>query len=177
MIFFTADTHFGHEMIAKGRGFTGDHDSCLIDNINRKVKRHDSLVICGDFGLPQYRPQIDCKHIFFILGNHDVESKIRKVFGGYVWQQKMIKLSDGDMVFACHYPMVHWDGSHKGTYNAYGHTHYNINYEMAMDTMMPGRRSMDVGVDSAVHILGRYEPFSEFELLYYLRWASGHDKT
>jgi calcineurin-like phosphoesterase family protein len=56
-------------------------DECLINNINRYVKKHDTLYYLGDWVFPgkrnytevaqYYRDRIDCNNIIFIWGNHD----------------------------------------------------------------------------------------------------------
>jgi len=178
--FFTADTHFGCERLVKNirQEFASidEHDEALLDNINSTVGRNDCLVIIGDFCFKKpgsYRPKIKCKHIFYILGNHDQPAKIQAVFGGNVWQYRMMKLKH--MVWCCHYPCCHWPQSHYGAFHGYGHTHNNTRYEDAMDLGMPGRRSIDVGVDSAKSLLGEYRPFSEDEFYGFLGDRIGHD--
>jgi hypothetical protein len=47
--------------------------------------------------------------------------------------------------------------------------------EATLDVAFPGRRSMDVGVDNAKHLLGEYRPFSEDEVLEILLKRPGHD--
>jgi calcineurin-like phosphoesterase family protein len=182
MIYFTSDTHFGDQKLVEHTRMEfasiEEHDSHLIGSINNKVGRNDILVILGDFckekpGL--YRPLIKCRHTFFILGNHDKEQKIRNVFGGNVWQQKMVKLNTGEKVWCSHYPTAFWDGSHNGTYHAYGHIHDSTSRNGMMNVGMPGRRSMDVGMDAADRLLGNWEPFSETEFLYFLERRIGHD--
>ena len=182
MIYFTADLHFGCAKLvdATRPGFLDveEHDNELVYQINSMVGRNDRLVIVGDFchSKPgRYRPRITCRHIDFILGNHDSEAKIRNVFGGNVWQQRMIKLTTGDKVWCSHYPTCFWDMCHWGAYHAYGHIHYNPIRESMMDRGMPGRRSMDVSVDAAKRLLGDWRPFSEIEFLYLLDGQTGHD--
>lgn len=182
MIWLTADIHFGCTKLVEHSRTEFEnvehHDRYMLAILNQYVKRNDTLVIIGDFCREKpgrYRPQINCRNIFFILGNHDKESKIKTVFGGNVWQQRMVKLSNGEKVWCSHYPAAFWDRSHYGTYHAYGHIHNNQRLERMMDIGLPGRRSMDVGVDSAQRLLGAYRPFSEVELLYMLKNKSGHD--
>ena len=50
----------------------------------------------------------------------------------------------------------------QGAIALYGHSHSNA--EVWLDSVMPGRRSMDVGVDNAAKILGEYKPFSFEEI-------------
>ena len=182
MIYFTSDTHFGCEMLVENSrtefGNLEEHDNHLIDRINSKVGRDDRLYILGDWCREKpgrYRPRLRCKNLFFILGNHDKEAKIRPCFGGNVWYAKAVKLACGNKVVCSHHPQAFWDGSHKGWYHAYGHLHYNRKYEAMMDLGLPGRRSMDVGVDAARILLGDYEPFSEEEFMAFLGGQKGHD--
>lgn len=179
--YFTADTHFGCGRLRKHTRseFTTieEHDEALLDGINRTVSRGDQLVIVGDFCLKKpgrYRPKIKCRHIFYVLGNHDKMGAIQRSFGGHVWWHKMIKLERG-MVWACHYPTAYWPQSHYGAFHAYGHLHASAEREVAMDSAFPGRRSMDVGVDSAYKIFGDYRPFSSDEFFDLLAGQEGHD--
>jgi calcineurin-like phosphoesterase family protein len=181
LIYFTSDTHFGCDKLVENTRpqFTDckQHDDHLIDMINSTVDRNDTLVIVGDFckekpGL--YRPRIRCRHIQFILGNHDKEKKIRAVFGGNVWQQRMVKVGD-QRVWCSHFPTCYWDRSHYGVAHAYGHLHYNREREQAMDKGMPGRRSMDVGVDAAKTLFGEYKPISSGLFFGMLSDRKGHD--
>ena len=82
MIWFTADTHFGHTNILGGgqRPFDSidQMNARLISAINDRVSCRDTLYILGDFS---YRTtvaealrlceRINCQHIRLIRGNHD----------------------------------------------------------------------------------------------------------
>ena len=52
MIYFTADTHFGHENVIRfcGRPYTtaAEMDEALIENWNSRVKGNDTVFILGD---------------------------------------------------------------------------------------------------------------------------------
>ena len=89
-IFFTADTHFGHENIMEftSRPFASveEHDEALIDNINNSVGRRDFLYHLGDFCFGptaakqvlfarEILAKINCKNIHLIAGNHDPRSR------------------------------------------------------------------------------------------------------
>jgi calcineurin-like phosphoesterase family protein len=89
-IFFTSDTHFGHQNILEftERPFTGiaDHDEALIDNINAAVGRTDFLYHLGDFCFGftaakqvsfarEILSKINCKNIHIVVGNHDPRSR------------------------------------------------------------------------------------------------------
>jgi hypothetical protein len=57
-----------------------------------------------------------------------------------------------------HYCMAIWNGSHKGVWHLYGHSHAGA--EAWMDKHMPGRRAFDVGIDNAYKVLGEYRPWN-----------------
>lgn len=188
MRWFTADTHFNHAKIATitrrtrrdGTRFDtmDEHDFYLIGQINTYAKPNDELFILGDFAADKpgkYRALIDCRKITFIRGNHDRPLVSKNVFGE-LHPIKMTKLrcSGNSMnCVLCHYPMIYWDGSHRGWAHLYGHTH--ANREETMDQLMPNRRSLDVGVDNARRLLGVMRPFSEQELYRYFINRTGHD--
>lgn len=79
MIYFTSDTHFGHnkEFIYKPRGFDSveEMNECLLDNLVSTLLPDDDLYILGDvmlgdneFGMKALN-QLKCR-IHIILGNH-----------------------------------------------------------------------------------------------------------
>ena len=182
MIWFTADTHFGcDKLVANTRkefSCIEDHDAALLDRINHHVGRDDRLIIVGDFCKEKpgrYRPKIRCKNIMFVLGNHDKEAKIRRVFGGNVRHQYMAKGTNGELYWCAHFPTCFWDRSHYGVYHCYGHIHYDSDREIMMDDGMPERRSIDVGVDHAKEVFDEYSPWSEQDIIDVLDGARGHD--
>lgn len=81
-VWFTADTHFGHEaMAATGKGWrpfatVEEHDAHLIQEWNALVKPTDQVWHLGDVGMGDERDVLDvigklngAKHL--ITGNHD----------------------------------------------------------------------------------------------------------
>ena len=182
MIWFTADTHFGCVKLVENTRPEFDsieeHDIELIAQINRNVERNDTLVFVGDWSKDkpgEYRQQLKQGiHIFFILGNHDNEAKIRRVFGGNVWHRRTVKY-EGDKILCDHHPACFWDGCHNGVTHVYGHIHDCPEREAMMNLGMPSRRSMDVGVDHARRVLGEYRPWYYDEALAHLTFRGGHD--
>lgn len=82
MIWFTADTHFGHTNILGGgqRPFDSidQMNARLIAAINDRVSCRDTLYILGDFSYRttqaealRLRERINCEHVRLIRGNHD----------------------------------------------------------------------------------------------------------
>lgn len=187
MRWFTADTHFGHDgIILKNRTYPSglpfakgaDHDWHILEQINKYVKPDDELFIIGDFAFEKpgrYRFEIRCKHVKFIVGNHDRREKSKNVFGSLpdmLWT-KLRRGSESLPVVLSHYPQAYWDGSHHGTAHLYGHCH--AQREDTLDYILPGRRSMDVGVDNALRLTGEMRPWSEAELYRHMIVRPGHD--
>ncbi|MHC4302851.1 MAG: hypothetical protein ACYS7Y_36805 [Planctomycetota bacterium] len=157
-----------------------EHDEYMIHSANHWVYKDDILYILGDFCKEKpgrYRQLLRCKNIHFILGNHDQPAKIRNVFGGNVWDNRMVTVKGEPTrkVWCCHYPTAFWDQCFRGSYHVYGHLHNDKKREAMMDLGMPGRRSMDVGVDHAYERYGEYRPFSATAVFNILRHRGGHD--
>lgn len=76
--FITSDTHFGHEFMAKFRGFDSvdEHDAFIIRSINKRVKGQ-RLFILGDIAMGGWHANaskvrlIEAAEVHIILGNHD----------------------------------------------------------------------------------------------------------
>lgn len=144
-------------------------DDYLIKKINENVKREDILWHLGDFCCAKknqikdiakkYRDRINCKNIFLILGNHD-HVGIKNVFND-CYQYYDLKLESFHIVLS-HYAHAFWNKSHNGSWMLYGHAHGTA--EKWLDENMPGRLSIDVGVDNIFKITGEYRPISISEL-------------
>jgi calcineurin-like phosphoesterase family protein len=144
-VFFTSDTHFGHDNIIKycNRPFKSskeDMDSILIKNIVETVPHDGVLFHLGDFSFKDPEPylsRIDRK-IIRIAGNHDHKT----------WSDTdMIELQmDGNFIVMSHYPMLSWNRQYHGSWHLFGHCHGNTNKFIFNN--MPYSRLLDVGVDS-----------------------------
>lgn len=194
MKFFTADLHLAHQRILdkdfSGRPFKTliEHDDYIIDRINAYVDARDELFVLGDFcWSPAYRKpghfrnRINCRTIHLIRGNHDkpcIETQFSTVD-----DVRMVKIGtdpnepEGGTIqaFLSHYPHSFWPASHYGALHCYGHLHDAR--EQTLDTLFPGRRSLDVGVDTAKRLLGDYRPFSDQWLVKNLWSRPGHDSV
>jgi calcineurin-like phosphoesterase family protein len=153
-------------------------DDTLIENINNIVGENDTLYHLGDFCFgskhdilrtaTNYRRRINCKNITFIWGNHD-SFAIRPIFTNCY---DLLNVNvESQRIVLCHYAMAVFDKSHRGAWHLYGHSHANA--EEWLDKAMPGRRTMDVGVDNAAKILGEYRPFSFDEISKIMSKKSG----
>jgi calcineurin-like phosphoesterase family protein len=161
------------------------------DLINRDVGEKDVLWILGDFAYPKhnnvkeivelyrfYRNRFNCRNVHLIWGNHDpdIDTGARKAI-----EKEGIFSSTADLrtiwidnqaIMLSHYAMAIWRNKHYSAFNFYGHSHSNA--EDWLESIMPGRFSIDVGVDNAKKILGEYRPFCyETELLSIIQKKDG----
>jgi calcineurin-like phosphoesterase family protein len=173
MIYFTADTHYGHagmlkHIPARAAVFsnTDDMDDALIDLCNRVVQPRDELWLLGDFvwkasRYGHYRQRLKVRKLHVIMGNHDSTSLRSHVSSLKDMDYRRI----GNIKFhLTHYPMASWRGREAAkSIHLYGHSHGT--FEKYLNQCFPGRRAMDVGVDNAFQIFGEWRPFSIDEIL------------
>lgn len=164
MIWFTADTHFGHANIiaACGRPWeTADEMSdALIANINASVGVEDVLYILGDFSYKMtradaaaLRTRIACRHVRLVNGNHDKNwaeypagPDGRRPFEE-VRDYVELKLEGGRKVALFHYPMVEWASAYHDALHLHGHIH-SRGVEYNERNREQGLYRYDVGVDA-----------------------------
>jgi calcineurin-like phosphoesterase family protein len=189
------------EMLVNGTDFKVSPESIramndgLIENINKTVGVDDVLWMLGDFLFAhdkyyisdawRFRNRIKCKTVHMCWGNHDRQGleqcftsdhELARVAisedGNYTIAERGRKWGNGTIkLILSHGMQAIWDLSHRGAINLYGHSHSGA--ELGADKAMPGRRSMDVGVDNAFKLLGQYRPFSLAEVLEFMRKRQG----
>lgn len=144
----------------------------IINNINSIVGENDILWHMGDFAFApkdsyartceNYRRRIKCKNMNIIWGNHDEPHLIHHLFKETHKLHDIYVPNERFRIVLCHYAMAVWEGSHRGNWQLYGHSHMSA--EPWLNKVMPGRRSVDVGVDNANLLFGSYSPISLDEL-------------
>ena len=154
---FTADTHFNHDLIRKycHRPFDTcqEMDEIMIANWNNKIKPGDIVYHLGDFAfgkedaVKKYRNRLMGK-IHLILGNHDYKNKIHRLTNIFSSVRDLLEIKyNHQRLILCHYNMRTWNASHFNSYQLHGHSH---------GTLAPTGKQLDVGVDvnnfSPVHI-------------------------
>lgn len=135
MIWFTADLHLGHESLAtQKRGFSSLEamEHTIIQNINIKVAPTDTLYILGDFSYHctvehahALRKKIVCRKVHLISGNHDKDWSRPEVAHTFVLEAPLMRMKteEGQMIVLCHYPLLSWEGMHRGAIMLHGHIH------------------------------------------------------
>ena len=170
-LFFTSDTHYGHNNICRAttkwvgadnmtRYFKSlDHmNDVIVNNINGMVGMNDVLIHLGDwsFGgfdnIKEFRNRIYCKNVYLVFGNHDHhirrnKENVQSLFSGcFDYLHLDLRIPNGKIVdklsMVCmHYPIASWDGMNDGNFHLHGHVHLPSHLKVAEG------RAMDVGVD------------------------------
>lgn len=186
-LFFIADTHFGHNTFFHERYSLEERvrpfssvdtwNEHILDGINGKVNRKDTLFILGDFAFNhaefKFRQRIKCKDIWFVFGNHDNRARCSAAFGPNKCRDILCRKVRGIQTVMCHYPMFVWPSSHHGSWHLFGHVH--AQRSRFFDELFPEMKSLDVSPDSHNRLFGTWEPFSEDEVESLLTPKSGHD--
>jgi calcineurin-like phosphoesterase family protein len=154
--FFTADTHFFHEMLITGRGGEGsprpmfktveEMNETIVAGWNSVVTKQDRIFHLGDFALGM-ASIAEMQGIFdrlngqkiLIPGNHDMKNNkvIKHLRWSEIYECRLLKVG-GRHIWLSHYPHLSWPGSCHGSWHLHGHSHGNIT----------GRgHILDVGVD------------------------------
>lgn len=146
---FTSDTHFGHVSIIKhcNRPFASveEMDEEMVKRWNSVVGNGDIVYHLGDFSLIRDAHKIQDYvkrlkgQIHLIYGNHD--AKRMQFLKGFadVKPYKEVKVNNQKVVLF-HYPILSWNGMHRGTWHLHGHSHGSGKRDLSV-------RRFDVGTD------------------------------
>lgn len=174
MIYFTSDLHLNHRAVIPmcERPFDSveEMNQVLIDNINSRVKKNDTLYLLGDLtnkgtvaSANELISQIKCKNLILVVGNHDKKydtSLFKEI-------QNLMEIHAGidgrnHSITLCHFPMLSWPKSRHGSIHLHGHIHSRgAEYNLQMKT--EGIRRYDVGVEA-----NNYLPVSLEEILSFM---------
>jgi calcineurin-like phosphoesterase family protein len=159
---FTSDEHFGHLNIIRftGRPFSGlqDMKEKLIANHNSVVGKNDDVFHLGDM-FWKTCPLKECLEIryalngrhHFIYGNHDeriIDNKILQDSFVFVRDAYNLQIKGFPNIYLHHYACRVWNGSHRGAYHLYGHSHSALPEANPSSTMDESPLCFDVGVDA-----------------------------
>ena len=157
-VFWTSDHHFMHKNVIEycSRPFKSidEMNSTMIKNWNSVVAKDDIVFHVGDFcfgGMTTWNYLLDSLNgkKYLIAGNHDrsIPSdkfiNVQQMFNIRIMGDDEIK--DGQRITVCHYPMLSWYQSHRGSWQLYGHSHGNFHNKRTGTKTSPNQ--LDIGVD------------------------------
>ena len=174
MIYFIADTHFGHANIIKlcSRPFASlcEMENTIIDNWNKKVTNADTVYIVGDMffslnNLENILSKLKGKKIL-VEGNHD-DRWLKKIDLNKYFEMvvPLINTYVGDRAITlCHYPLLEWKGSRKvgskkQSYLIHGHIHNKRSSDYNL--LFKNDHALNAGVD-----INNFEPVTLDELIF-----------
>lgn len=134
MNYYISDPHIGWTNKYEGR--TLEHDKIIKENWNNVIHNNDNVYILGDIGREgsnkdnEYLCEIIStlkgnKHL--IQGNHCKlkDNRLRQLFVEVTSYKEIVDNYNGlnhNLVLS-HYPIMMWNGQHKGWIHLYGHVH------------------------------------------------------
>lgn len=164
-IWFTSDHHFGHNNVIKfcHRPFDNVDDmrESLIQRHNEVVKKGDLVYVLGDMF---WRSEGKDKAVetlrrmngqkYYVWGNH--EEVVEAIYNDprtrqeFIWYRDLTHIHPKPYpkIVLCHYAMRVWNGSHKGAWHLYGHSHAGLSKSVAGSSPEESPLSMDIGVDT-----------------------------
>ena len=132
MIYYTADTHFGHanviEMCERPYPDVDAMNEAMIAAWNERVHGNDTVYIIGDMFFRCADPESILRRLKgkkrLIVGNHDGSWMGKVDLSRYFLSvDNFFEISDGAHgLTLCHYPMLTWKHA-KRTYMIHGHIH------------------------------------------------------
>lgn len=137
-------------------------DEAMISNWNHVVRPGDRVYHLGDFSF--HKDIDDTLRIlrrlngqkYLVFGNHDKKLRDNREFlGEWIWAKDLAQIEvAGQKIILCHYAMLTWNQSHRGSWQLHGHSHGSLPQD-------PNSLRVDVGVDC-----WGYEPVSYEEIKY-----------
>lgn len=163
-VYFSSDLHEGHQAVIDfGRKFNSllEMNIHIIDEINKKVKENDLLVLLGDslMGEKDYTSFLNkmvCNNVIMLYGNHCSLSKMletKLLYQGYYLELNI----DGQIICCQHYPSFNWNYQDQNSISLHGHLHSDESY-IVKD--IHKYKSMDCGIDNYYKLFGEYSIFS-----------------
>ena len=124
-------------------------DAALMKNWNAVVTPQDEVYHLGDFAFEndpvkvvELLQRLNGRK-YFIWGNHDKQMRDQRIVNEFVWQKHYYELNFNKRLYVLsHYPMLTWNGAHRGSFMLHGHCHGSVDYLNKSTTRL------DVGVDS-----------------------------
>ena len=125
---FIADLHFGHENMARHRGFASaaEHDEHIVQTWNRTVHKRDITYILGDVTMEKAEYAILDRlngRKYVVMGNHDKIGHTRKLLEHVDSVAGMMKYKG---IFLTHCPVHPMEMDYRIKHNIHGHIHEKL---------------------------------------------------
>ncbi len=176
MDMYIADTHLGHEhILSECRpqfASIEEMDAAIIDGINRKMTRNDTLYILGDFAYRSRTPVIEYLNAIkprkvLIKGNHDedwlnqIPEAEKSVYFAGIHDRLHRRINKREMHLD-HYPSLAWNRSHffGQSIAVCGHIHARREGTIAAELFPLVRCQFNAGAD-----INHFEPVTLAELV------------
>ena len=141
MNYYISDLHFGCQNKFENR--TLEHDQLIKKRWNAVVNNNDTVYILGDIGREGSNKDNEylCEIIstlkgnkVLIQGNHEKlkDNRVRQLFTEITPYKEITDNFNGlnHTLVLCHYPILFWNGQHKGWLHLYGHVHVSDEWEV-----------------------------------------------
>lgn len=177
MDMFIADTHFGHEgILAACRPqfkTIEEMNMTIIENINRKMRKNDTLYILGDFAFHSKTPPTEFLEAIrprkvLVMGNHDKdwlrcmtdEEKEHWLFR--ICEHSCCMKKNKIELYLNHFPRLAWNRSHYfgQSFSICGHIHAKREESVAARLFPQVPCQFNAGVD-----VNHFEPVTFAELI------------
>ena len=166
-IYWSADTHIGHQSILKfmrNRPYASEekiqaHDEWIINLWQKTIGKHDKIYFAGDL---TFRKSEDARRLleqlpgekYLAVGNHDGAIKAHSNYFRKVAQIMEITikpsmyevLNEELCIVLCHYPLLDWPGKQQGAVMLHGHCHGTMDDYNANSADL----RFDIGIDGAL---------------------------
>jgi calcineurin-like phosphoesterase family protein len=147
MNYYISDLRFGCQNKYENR--TLEHDKIIKENWNGVVHNNDNVYILGDIGKEGGNKDNEylCEIIstlkgnkILVQGNHEklADNRLRQLFVGVVPYKEIIDNYNGmsHKLVLSHYPILFWNGQHKGWIHLYGHVHMSDEWEVYKHSLL-----------------------------------------
>lgn len=186
MNYYISDMHFFHKNVTKeGNNFDNRPFNSLVEmhqymkkKWNSKITNGDTVYILGDIAMRGTNEELIALvaqlkgRKVLIKGNHDDVSDMRykNVFEEIYDYKEITDYADQDAykLVLSHYPILMWNGQHRGTIHLYGHTHNTYENEfyqeclrkLNMEMLMRSEKCYDI---ARAYNVGCMMPYMNYE--------------
>lgn len=186
MKYYISDMHFFHKNVTKeGNNFDNRPFNSLAEmhqymkkKWNSKITNGDTVYILGDIAMRGTNEELIALvaqlkgRKVLIKGNHDDVSDMRykNIFEEIYDYKEITDYVDQDAykLVLSHYPILMWNGQHRGTIHLYGHTHNTYENEfyqeclrkLNMEMLMRSEKCYDI---ARAYNVGCMMPYMNYE--------------